>query len=100
MTGGNVMARKAVVEEVLMEVLAVAQGTGCSFEELISVCQDLTWNQIFLELDRLSREGRVQLSQAGSGTYRVRVPKPGPVIQTGSEERTDVRSEPARTREG
>ncbi len=89
------MARKAGVEEVLMEVLAVAQETGCTIEELLSVCQDLTWNQIFYVVDRLSREGRVQLSQAGSGTYRVRVSRCSSVIKTGSTESTEIRSGPA-----
>jgi hypothetical protein len=75
-TRGNAMARKATAAELILESLAVAQGMGCSFEELIGLCQDLTWNQIFLEVDRLSREGRVQLSQAGPGTYRIRLPEP------------------------
>lgn len=84
------MARKATAAEVILEALAVAQGTGCSFEELIGVCQDLTWNQIFLEVDRLSRDGRVQLSQAGRGAYRVRVWRCSSVIKTGSTESAEM----------
>jgi len=67
------MARKATTAELIMEVLAVAQGRGCSFEELIGVCPYLSWNQIFSEVDRLSREGWVQLSQEKPGIYRVRL---------------------------
>lgn len=69
------MARKATAEELIMEALAVAQGTGCSFEQLITVCQGLSWNQIFSEVDRLSRERRVQLSQEKPGVYHIRLVK-------------------------
>jgi hypothetical protein len=78
------MARKATVEEVLMEALGMAQGTSCLFEQLITVCPGLTWNQIFYEVDRLSREGRVQLSQEKPGVYRVRLPKPASATPAGS----------------
>jgi hypothetical protein len=40
-------------------------------EELIETCVDLTWNQVFLELDRLSRSGEIVLTQTGPGRYRV-----------------------------
>jgi len=86
------MARKAAVAEVILEAVAVAQGSGCSYEELVGLCQDLTWNQIFLEVDRLSREGRVRLSQAGPATYRVSVAKCSPVPKAGSGENTEGRS--------
>jgi hypothetical protein len=66
------MSRKATVADVILEALAMAQGNGCSFDELIDLCPDLTWNQIFLEVDRLSREGLVQLSQTQPGTYCAR----------------------------
>lgn len=74
--GGDVMARKATTADLLMEVLAAAQGTGCLFEQLIAACPGLSWNQIFSEVDLLSREGRVQLSQETPGLYRVRLAKP------------------------
>lgn len=90
------MARKATVAELIEEVLAVSQGSSCLFEELIGACQGLTWNQIFLEVDRLSREGHVQLSQDKPGVYRVRLPKRvssssarscgGPAVQSESAE--------------
>ena len=51
-TGGSAMARKATAAEEILEALVVAQGTGCLFEELITVCPGLTWNQIFSEVDR------------------------------------------------
>lgn len=46
------------------------------FEQLVGTCPGLTWNQIFLEVDRLSRAGHVQLSQAKPGGYCIRLAKP------------------------
>lgn len=42
---------------------------GCSLGELTFICSDLTWNQVFLEIDRLSRTGRVRLQLAGRSLY-------------------------------
>jgi hypothetical protein len=44
---------------------------GCDLDEVVSECADLTWNQVFLELDRLSRAGEVVLTQSGRGHYSV-----------------------------
>lgn len=54
----------------VMEVLR--RGFGCDLEELVQECPGLTWNQVFLEIDRLSRAGSVVLSREGRGHYRVR----------------------------
>lgn len=78
------MARKATAAELIMEALAVAQGTGCLFEQLIAACQGFSWNQIFSEVDRLSRERRVQLSQEKPGIYRVRLARSAGSAQAGS----------------
>ncbi len=40
-------------------------------EEVIFECSGLTWNQVFCELDRLSRAGQVRLTTKGSGLYAV-----------------------------
>lgn len=37
----------------------IACHPGCSLDELAIFCPELTWNQVFLEVDRLSRTGRV-----------------------------------------
>jgi hypothetical protein len=44
---------------------------GCLLEELIFACPQATWNQVFLEIDHLSRTGQVRLSLEGPGLYRV-----------------------------
>jgi hypothetical protein len=53
----------------IMEV--VNHFPGCDLEDVVAKCNGLTWNQIFLELDRLSRRGRVVLKQTGLGHYTV-----------------------------
>ena len=55
----------------IMDVLAHAGSNGCLLEDLIRQCPDLTWNQIFLELDRLSRTGEVRLRLRGACQYVV-----------------------------
>ncbi len=45
-------------------------------EELVSNCDDLTWNQVFLEIDRLNRTGQVLLTLNGPGRYRIRLAHP------------------------
>ncbi len=67
-----------------MEALAVAPGTSCLFEQIVTVCPGLTWYQIFYEVDRMSREGQVHLSQEKPGVYRVRSPKSASVTPAGS----------------
>ncbi|MBH0197362.1 MAG: hypothetical protein HP494_17655 [Nitrospira sp.] len=49
----------------------VARSPGCDLEEIVHNCAGLTWNQIFIEIDRLSREGDVILTLQGRGQYRV-----------------------------
>lgn len=52
----------------------VAGHPGCCLDEVAMYCSDLTWNQIFLEVDRLSRSGVMKLALAGPGRYTVTLP--------------------------
>ena len=45
---------------------AVHRAPGCQLDELVSV-PELTWNQVFLEVDRLSRTGQVRMTAMGKG---------------------------------
>jgi len=40
---------------------AVSEAPGCRIEDVVGNLPDLTWNQIFLELARLSRNRQVRL---------------------------------------
>lgn len=49
----------------------------CTIRRCHALCPDLTWNQVFLDVDRLSREGHVQLRFCARGVYTIRVPDQG-----------------------
>ena len=53
---------------------AVRRENECDLEELVRVCSSCTWNQVFLEVDRLSRTGELRLLPKGNGFYAVRLP--------------------------
>lgn len=40
-------------------------------EEVVLECPDLTWNQLFCELDRLNRAGQIRLTMKSPGRYAV-----------------------------
>jgi hypothetical protein len=42
-------------------------------DDVVFQCPDLTWNQIFLAIDRLSREGALTLAPKRGGLYEVQV---------------------------
>ena len=47
----------------------------CDMEELLHACDSYTWNQVFLEVDRLSRNGELCLLHKRDGDYAVRLPR-------------------------
>ena len=49
----------------------VGHSTGCDLEGRVHTCPELTWNQVFFEIDRLSREGDVVLTLSEPGHYQV-----------------------------
>jgi len=63
------MAKYQDLASRLLEI--VEHRAGWDLDEVVSECADLTWNQVFLELDRLSRAGEVVLTQSGRGHYIV-----------------------------
>ncbi len=65
------MKERATPTELIMETIAHCH--GCYLDELVTVCPTLTWNQIFLEVDRLSRAGHLRLSLMAPGRYAVQV---------------------------
>lgn len=46
-------------------------GTDCAMKEVVGLCPELTWNQVFLAIDYLSRTGQVQVTLGSGRTYRV-----------------------------
>lgn len=69
---GWCMALHTTVEDQVIDVLYRTQ--TCEFEEVARQCTNLTWNQVFLAVDRLSRSGEIMLVPMGRGTYALTFP--------------------------
>jgi hypothetical protein len=48
-------------------------GTTCSMEEVVGLCPDLTWNQVYLAIDYLNKTGKVSVTLDPDRTYAVSV---------------------------
>ncbi len=46
----------------------------CDLDTLTNSLSDLSWSQVFLEVDRLSRQGQVQVTRDTGGRYMIRLP--------------------------
>ena len=53
---------------------AVHCAPGCQLDDLVLSVPELTWNQVFLEVDHLSRTGQVRVTAMGKGTYTIKLP--------------------------
>jgi hypothetical protein len=51
-------------------------GSDCPMEEVVGLCPDLTWNQVFLAIDYLSRTGQIRVTLDSGRTYRVAASRP------------------------
>jgi hypothetical protein len=52
------------------------RGTACPLEEVMELCPELTWNQVFLAIDYLSRTGQVRVMMDGGKSYTVQAYRP------------------------
>jgi hypothetical protein len=43
----------------------------CPLEEIVDLCPDVTWNQVFLAIDHLSRSGQIRVRLDANRTYWV-----------------------------
>jgi len=68
------MAQHTTVEAQVIDIMLHTR--TCDLEEVVRQCTNLTWNQVFLAVDRLSRSGDIMLMPAGRGTYTVTFPAP------------------------
>ena len=62
---------KTVVDRILE---AVRLAPACQLDDLVLSLPGLSWNQVFLEVDRLSRSGHVRVHSNGEGTYTLTLP--------------------------
>ena len=63
------MAEHTTVEAQVIDL--VQQARACDLEEITRLCTNLTWNQVFLAVDGLSRSGELRLVPRGRGLYTV-----------------------------
>ena len=65
------MSQQETITDRILKV--VRSAPGCQLDELENNLPGLTWNQIFLEVDRLSRMGQMRVISMGNGMYTVRL---------------------------
>ena len=63
------MTHHTTVEDQVIDI--VRRTHGCELEDLARCCPNLTWNQVFLAVDHLSRTGEVRLVHLREGGYIV-----------------------------
>lgn len=66
------MAQSTTVEVQVIDI--VHRAGGCDLEEITRQCANLTWNQVFLAIDSMSRRGEIMLVPRGRGLYTVTFP--------------------------
>ncbi|TLY40508.1 MAG: hypothetical protein E6K59_10895 [Nitrospirae bacterium] len=66
------MTHEQTVADRIIE--AVSRSPGCFIEDLTLACSDLPWKQVFIEVDRMSRNGRLLLERKGPGVYIINLP--------------------------
>jgi hypothetical protein len=67
------MALHTTVEDQVIDVLHKTH--TCDLEEVTRQCANLTWNQVFLAVDRLSRSGEIVLMPRERGLYTLTFPQ-------------------------
>jgi hypothetical protein len=67
------MEQESTVEDQVVDI--VRRTHVCDLEEVMRQCVNLTWNQVFFAVDRLSRSGKIRLESRGRGSYTLTFPK-------------------------
>jgi len=61
------MARQVTPGDQVIDMML--QAHTCDLEDVMRRCPNLTWNQVFLAVDHLTRTGQVRLVPAKRGSY-------------------------------
>ena len=76
MTAPNFPSKNHRVTDLTRPLLRlVRRKKQCGMEELLRGCTSYTWNQVFLEIDRLARTGELRLDYKKDGDYAVSRPR-------------------------
>ena len=66
---------EALQEEIRRRIVgAIGPASECDLDTLVSRCSDFSWNQVFLEVDHMSRIGVIRLTRSADRRYRVGTP--------------------------
>jgi hypothetical protein len=57
------------IEAAIIELLRISG--PCCVDDVVRYLPDLSWGEVFGAVDRMSRDGRVLLSQLGYSTYQI-----------------------------
>ena len=56
------------IEAAIIEKL---QSGSCCFDDVVTDLPNFSWGEVFVAVDRMSRDGRVFLRQLGYSTYQI-----------------------------
>jgi len=62
----------ALMEEVVTDMLR--KTSPCGLDDLVRSLPNRSWGEVFVAVDRMSRDGRVLLRQVGYSTYQITIP--------------------------
>lgn len=68
------MSMTAITDDVRLRL--EANGCECGIDEIVALCPGLTWNQVFLAIDHLSRSGQIQLQRDQVQSYKIKLVPP------------------------
>ena len=57
------------IEQAIIEKLR--RGGPCCLDDIVAYLPNLSWGEVFLAIDRMSRDGRLLLRQLGYSTYQI-----------------------------
>lgn len=58
-----------LLEEVILDKLR--ESGPCCLDDVVTYIPNHTWGEIFIAVDRMSRDGRLSLRQLGYSTYQI-----------------------------
>jgi hypothetical protein len=73
--GEEQMSRRPGLTITGLILQTIHRSPNCNLDALVRACPQYTWNQVFLEVDRLSRTGEIELASAGPGQYTMSMPE-------------------------
>ena len=68
--------REPIQEEIRRRIISIIESViECDLDTLVSRCGDVSWGQIFLEVDHMSRMGGICLTRSANGRYCLGLPR-------------------------